>query len=150
MTDVPIRPELIVWAREHRGLDQAELAEKLSIPVEDVIAMENGNKVPNLTFFKRLSSRLKIPGGSLLRQTPPDVPAMPADYRTLQGRRPEVGFETRLAVNFARTISENVRELDENELTMPVPRLPRLDRRRDNAEESGEAERQRLGITAVT
>lgn len=150
MTDVPIRPELIVWAREHRGLGQAELAEKLSIPVEDVIAMESGDKVPNLTFFKRLSSRLRIPGGSLLRQTPPNVPAMPADFRTLEGRRPEVGFETRLAVNFARTISENVRELVENELTNPVPMIPRLDRRRDNAEESGEAERQRLGITAVT
>jgi Zn-dependent peptidase ImmA (M78 family)/transcriptional regulator with XRE-family HTH domain len=150
MSDVPIRPALIVWAREHRGLDQAELAEKLSIPVEDVIAMENGSKIPNLTFFKRLSSKLKIPGGSLLRQTPPDVPAMPADYRTLEGRPPEVGFETRLAVNFARTISENVRELVENELTNPVPRIPRLDRRRENAEESGEAERQRLGVTAVT
>lgn len=150
MTDVPIRPALIVWAREHRGLDQAELADKLSIPVEDVIAMENGSKIPNLTFFKSLSSRLKIPGGSLLRQTPPDVPAMPADYRTLEGRPPEVGFETRLAVNFARTISENVRELVENELTNPVPRIPRLDRRRENAEESGEAERQRLGVTAVT
>ncbi len=110
--------------------------------------MENGDKVPNLTFFKQLSSRLRIPGGSLLRQTPPNVPPMPSDFRTVEGRLPEVGFETRLAINFARTISENVQELVENQLTTPVPRIPRLNRIGDNAEESGEAERRRLGVTA--
>lgn len=149
MTDVPIRPELIVWAREHRGLTQEELADKLTWPIEDLSAIENGEKTPNLTFFKRLSSRLKIPGGSLLRQTPPNVAAMPMDFRTFDGRQPEVGFETRLAVNFARTLAENVLELVENELTNPVPMLPRLDRVQDDPEQCGEAERQRLGVTAV-
>ena len=149
MTDVPIRPDLIVWAREHRGLTQEELAERLSVPIDDLAAIERGDKTPNLTFFKKLSSRLKIPGGSLLRQTRPNVPAMPTDFRTFEGRPPEVGFETRLAVNFARTMAENIIELVENELTVPVPMLPRFNRLRDNPEESGEAERQRLGVSPV-
>ena len=149
MTDVPILPDLIVWAREHRGLTQEELADKLSWPLDDLVAIELGTKIPNLTFFKRLSSRLRIPGGSLLRQTRPNVPEMPMDFRTLDGRPPEVGFETLLAVNFARTVSENIQELVENELATPVPVLPRLSYRQNNAEECGEAERQRLRITAV-
>ena len=150
MTDVPIRPELIVWAREHRGLTQEELAEKINWPLVDIVAMEGGRKTPNLTFFKRLSSRLRIPGGSLLRQTPPNVPALPMDFRTLEGRPPEVGFETRLAVNFARTISENVREFVENELAEPVPVLPRFNYQQHDAEEAGEAQRQRLGVPIET
>ena len=148
MTNVPIKPELVIWAREHRGLSQEELAEKLGLPLGDIEAIEAGNKVTNLTFFKRLSAKLKVPSGTLLRETPPDVPAMPADFRTHDGQPPKIGFEVRLAVSFARTLSENVRELVENELTDPLPLLPRLTRTND-PEESGEAERQRLGVSGV-
>lgn len=148
MTDIPMRPELIIWAREHRGLTQGEAAEKLSMPVADLAALEHGEKSPNLTFFKKLSSRLKIPGGSLLRQTPPDVPPLPTDFRTIEGRPPTVGFETRLAVSYARTISENIRELVDEELTDPTPVLPRL-HLNQNPEEAGEAERARLNVGAV-
>ena len=74
MTDIPIKPDLIVWAREHRGLTQEQAADKLGIPVADLVALERGDKKPNLTFFKKLSGRLKIPSGILLRQTPPAKP----------------------------------------------------------------------------
>lgn len=150
MTDVPIRPELIIWAREHRGLTQEELAEKINWPLVDIVALEGGEKTANLTFFKRLSSRLRIPSGSLLRQVPPDVPALPMDFRTLEGRPPEIGFETRLAVNFARTISENLREFSENNLTAPAPLLPSFNYQQHDAEEAGEAERQRIGVSIET
>lgn len=50
MTDVPVKPELVVWAREHRGLNQEQLAEKLGYSLEDVIAIEGGQKTVNLIF----------------------------------------------------------------------------------------------------
>ncbi len=149
MTNVPMKGDLVVWAREHRGLSQAELAEKLGVPLIDVQAVEAETKEPNLTFFRRLSSRLRIPSGTLLRQTRPQIPPMPTDYRTVEGRPPEVGFETRIAVSFARTIAENVKELVENEIASPLPVLPSYDHHRDDPEEAGEAERTRLGVSIV-
>jgi len=150
VVDVPIKPDLIVWAREHRGLTQEELAEKLRLPLADLIALESGEKLANLTIFKSLSKKLRIPGGSLLRETRPNVAPMPADFRTFDGRPPEIGFETRLAVNYARTIAENIKELVENEIAPPAPMLRRFNRQNDDPEQCGESERERLGISAVT
>jgi Zn-dependent peptidase ImmA (M78 family)/DNA-binding XRE family transcriptional regulator len=148
MTDIPIKPDLITWAREHRGLSQEQAADKLGMTVNDFADLERGTKTPNLEFFKRLSSRLKIPSGTLLRQTRPNVRPLPTDFRTIEGREPEIGFETRLAVGYARTLSENIQELVENEIAPPPPRLPRV-RIDDNPDETGEAERARLNVSAV-
>lgn len=147
MTDIPVRPELIVWARNHRGLTQEAAAEKLSVSVEELAALEAGEKTPNLTFFKRLSARLRIPGGALLRQSPPDVPPAPADFRTIEGRDPSLGFETRLAISYARTIAANYLELLEHELTDRMPDLPTLSLSQ-NPEDAGEAERTRIGVSS--
>jgi transcriptional regulator with XRE-family HTH domain len=89
MTDIPIKPDLITWAREHRGLSQEQAADKLGMTVNDFADLERGTKTPNLEFFKRLSSRLKIPSGTLLRQTRPNVRPLPTDFRTIEGREPE-------------------------------------------------------------
>lgn len=150
MTDVPIRPDLIIWAREHRGLSHEQFADKIGITVDEVFALERGDKQANLTIFRNISSRLRIPGGALLRQTRPRVPALPADFRTHEGQPPALGFDTRIAVDFARTLSNNIQELVENELAAPVPLLPRFDYRRDDPEQAGEAERARLGATTAT
>lgn len=149
MTDVPIRPELLVWARDHRGLTRDQAAEKLGVSVDDLAAMERGEKTPNLTFFRKLSSRLKIPGGALLRQTPPNVPPMPVDFRTHDGREPGFSFELRLAVSYVQTIEQNILELVDADVAQPTPVLPRLNMDQD-PEEAGEAERRRLGVGAVT
>lgn len=150
MTVVPIKPDLITWAREHRGLSHEQFAEKIGVPVDEVLALERGEKQANLTIFRNISARLRIPGGALLRQTRPRVPAAPADFRTHEGQPPSLGFDTRLAVDFARTLSSNVQEMVENGLAAPVPLLPRFDYRRDDPEHAGEAERARLGVTAAT
>ncbi len=150
MTTVPIRPDLIIWAREHRGLSHEQFADKIGVTVDDVLALERGDKQATLTIFKNISARLRIPGGALLRQTRPRVPALPADFRTHEGQPPTLGFETRLAVDFARTLANNVQELVENNLAAPVPLLPRFDYRRDDPEQAGEAERARLGVTTAT
>ena len=57
MAVVAVKPALLVWAREHRGLTVAEAADKLSIDEADLGALESGQKPLNLTMFKRISDR---------------------------------------------------------------------------------------------
>ncbi len=148
MAVVAVKPALLVWAREHRGLSVAEAADKLSIDEADLGALESGQKPLNLTMFKRISDRFRVPRAALLRQTPPNVPPMPRDFRTIEGRRPRVLFDTRIAIGYARTIEQNVLELVDAGVAPPTPALARVSMAEDAAE-AGERERERLGITAA-
>ncbi len=145
MTVIAVRPEMVTWAREYRGLDLASAAKKLAISTDDLSAIEQGQKPVNLTFFKNLSSRLRVPSATLLRRTPPNVPPMPIDFRTLGGKQAILGFETRLAVSYAYTIEQNIIELVEaGAIQRPSP-LPLYNLSGDAAR-NGESERQRIGI----
>lgn len=135
---------MVAWAREFRGLTIEEAADKLAVPIDELQAIELGEKQINLTFFRKLSDRFRIPRATLLRQTRPTVPPMPMDFRTFEGRPPHIGFETRLAISYAYTIEQNVLELVEADAAPATPVLPQL-RMADNAEEAGEAERRRIG-----
>lgn len=145
MTNVPIRPELITWAREYRGLSQTQAAERLSISVDDFAAFERGAELPDFEFFETLSRRLKIPGGFLLRDNPPEMPQLPTDFRTIGGRHPKIGFETRVAISYAQTIAENINELVESESMNKPASLPKINLNQ-NPENVGETERSRLGV----
>lgn len=149
MAVIAVRPELIVWAREHRGLSLNEAAEKLSIEPAILSRLEAGEVPLNLTLYKRISDRLRIPRAALLRRTPPNVPPMPRDYRTIAGRTPGVQFDTRLAIDYARTIEQNILELVDAGVSPAAPALTRVVLS-ENPSEAGERERDRIGISAAT
>ncbi|MCJ2069347.1 XRE family transcriptional regulator [Methylobacterium sp. J-030] len=149
MAVIAVKPALIVWAREHRGLTRSEAAVKLSIPEPDLLALEQGKKPLNLTQFKKISDRLRVPRATLLRQTPPNIPPMPTDFRTIDGRRPRIDFDTRIAISYAQTINANILELVEAGAAPPTPVLARVSLT-ENASEAGERERERLGISPAT
>lgn len=148
MTVVAVRPELIRWARDFRGMDVAAAAAKLGVAAADWVALENGQRQLNLTLFKRLSDRFRIPRATLLRQRAPEIPALPADFRTLEGRPATLGFEARLAISYAHAIEQNIAELVEAEAAPPTPVLPTLRLDEDPAE-AGERERDRLAVSGV-
>lgn len=149
MTAIPVKKEMLVWARELRGLTLEQAAEKLALDAEVLRALEKGDATLNLTQYRNYSQKLRIPLGTLLRQTPPPKPPLPKDYRTFEGRDPSVGFLTRLAVDYAYMIEQNVLELIEAEAAPPTPILPEL-RMHQDAAMAGERERLRLGVTAAT
>ena len=149
MTVIAVQPDMVVWAREFRGLDRASAAERLAFTEEDLAAIEGGKKPVNLTFFKKLSDRFRIPRATLLRRTRPAVPPMPMDFRTVDGRDATLGFDVRLAISYAYTIEQNVLELVEAEAAPPTPVLPQI-ALSDNAAEAGERERRRLGVSGIT
>ena len=147
MTIMPVNPDLLVWAREHRGLGLDEAADKLGMTVTELDAFEKGKPI-HLGNFNKISDAYRIPRATLLRRTRPDVPAMPRDFRSVAGRGPRIGFDTRLAIDYARTIAQNVLELVEAGFAPATPVLPAITLREDAAE-AGERERERLGVPVL-
>ena len=148
MTVMPVAPDLIVWAREHRGLELHEAAELLGITAAELQQLEQGGKPLHLTMFRKISAALRIPQATLLRRTRPNLPVMPRDFRSIAGRGARVGLQTRFAIDYARTIAGNVMELVESGIGPTTPILPHVTRG-ENAAEAGERERERLGIPVV-
>jgi Zn-dependent peptidase ImmA (M78 family) len=144
MAVMPVTPDLLVWAREYRGLEVPEAAKLLGISATDLEAYENGKPL-HVGTFSKISNGYRIPRATLLRRTRPNVPPMPQDFRSIAGRGARIGFQTRLAIDYARTIANNVLELVEGGFGPTTPVLPHLSLSED-AEESGERERDRLGI----
>jgi Zn-dependent peptidase ImmA (M78 family) len=148
MTVMPVAPDLIIWAREHRGLEQHEAADLLGITAAELDQLEKGGKPLQLGLFRKLSQALRIPQATLLRRTRPAVPPMPRDFRSVEGRGAVIGLQTRFAIDYARTIASNVMELVESGIGPTTPVLPRLTRD-ESASEAGERERERLGIPVL-
>jgi transcriptional regulator with XRE-family HTH domain len=128
MTVMPVAPDLIIWAREFRGLELQEAAELLGITVAELEQLERGGKPLHLAMFRKLSAALRIPGATLLRRTRPNIPAMPHDFRSIAGRGARIGLQTRFAIDYARTIASNVRELVESGVGPTTPVLPQIGR----------------------
>jgi len=148
MADVPIKPELIKWARENRGLGIAEAAAQTGISFEDWTALEGGTLKANKKIYKSIRDKLLVPGSVLFRQTAPEITTLPEDFRTIEGREATLSLQTRFAVDFARTAVAQFNALLEDGVVSPLPRLPRLHMELDAADQ-GEAERRRLGVSAL-
>jgi transcriptional regulator with XRE-family HTH domain len=144
MTVMPVAPDLIIWAREFRGLELQEAAKLFGITAAELEQFERGGKPLHLAMFRKISGALRIPGATLLRRTRPSIPAMPHDYRSISGRGARIGLQTRFAIDYARTIASNIRELVESGIGPTTPVLPHLTRNEDAAE-AGERERDSLG-----
>jgi Zn-dependent peptidase ImmA (M78 family) len=148
MTVMPVTPDLITWAREHRGLELQKAADLLGITAAELHQLETGGAPLHLAMFRKLSNTLRIPQATLLRRTRPTMAAMPRDFRSIAGRGAAIGLQTRFAIDYARTIAGNVMELVESGIGPTTPSLPHLTRGEDAAE-AGERERDRLGIPVL-
>ena len=86
MSQVPINPRLLQWARQRAGLTVDELARKLQLKAERVGAWEVGEARPSWPQAQKLARVLHIPFGYLFLSEPPQtvLPTI-ADFRTLPG-----------------------------------------------------------------
>ena len=147
MTVMPVKPDLITWAREHRGLELEEASKLFGITAAELKQFEEGKPL-HLTMFRKICSALRIPQATLLRRTRPIVPPMPRDFRSIAGRGVRLGLQTRFAIDYARTIAGNITELVESGIGPAAPALPQITEGEDAAE-AGERERDRLGIPVL-
>lgn len=147
MTVLPVTPDLLIWAREHRGLELAEAAELLGRTANELASYENGKPI-HVGNFNKISDAYRIPRATLLRRTRPNVQPMPRDFRSVAGRGARIGLQTRFAIDYARTLANNIMELAESGIGPATPVLAHITLA-ENATEAGERERERLGIPVL-
>lgn len=145
MAFVPVSPSVLQWARKFRGLDEATASEKLGISIADLLAYESGTKQPTVSVFEKFAGRYRLPQATLFRETPPDEPPAPVDFRTVGGVRRAESFEYRVVLSEVRGYLTELRKIAQEDEEFFAPRLPHYSER-DDPEALGMKERERLGI----
>jgi transcriptional regulator with XRE-family HTH domain len=64
--------------REHRGMTQAQVAEKIGLATEAYARIERGLSLPSMTTLVRIASMHRVPVGDLLQAAPGESPLLGA------------------------------------------------------------------------
>lgn len=94
MSQAPITPDVLLWARKRSGLTHEELSKNFE-PVEKLQSWEIGTSSPTLTQAETLANKLKIPLLVLFLPGPPQEHVPIQDLRTVSGlipRKPSPEF----------------------------------------------------------
>ena len=104
-------PAIIAWARQDSGHTPERAAQRLRIPVDRLLAWEQGRRQPTLKRLERLAGFLRRPLSVFFQDAPPRLPPLAAEYRRLPGVRPGAESpELRLALR--QMINRRERALD--------------------------------------
>jgi Zn-dependent peptidase ImmA (M78 family)/DNA-binding XRE family transcriptional regulator len=150
--ELPVTPEVLLWARETAGYSIDEVAAKLvqvskKIDVDTVADWENGDALPKLTALRKLANIYKRPMAVFFLSKPPAEPPPPKNFRLLAaGDERSLSPQTLLAVRTARRLHSLAREISDGlGYTLDVD-LPHVDLSADPAQLAAD-ERARLGAT---
>lgn len=83
MTRVPVRPEMLRWARERAGYDVRDLAPRFPHLPE----WERGEKQPTFKQLEAFAKATHTPFGYLFLREPPEEPVPIPDFRTVRDAR---------------------------------------------------------------
>jgi len=105
-------PVLLSWARESAGYTVGQMAAYLGKPEDVIVAWEEGTEEPTYRQLEKIANRVKRPLAAFFLPSIPEEPPVPADFRTLPGKR-EGRYEPRSLIAFreARTALSDIREL---------------------------------------
>jgi Zn-dependent peptidase ImmA (M78 family)/DNA-binding XRE family transcriptional regulator len=146
---IPANRDVLIWARNLRGLTKREAATKLKISEQELTNIEDGES-PTTAIFNKMVSVYKQTESTLLLESPPAKKPIPKDYRTAKGRQPKLTPETRLAIRDAQELQSYISELvDDNADLIERVKLPRLTSA-SNPETAASTERSRLNISLAT
>ncbi len=87
-TKAIVTPSLLTWARRRRGLGIPEIASKLNVKPEAVLAWEAGKKLPTFRQAQRFAQALYVPFGYLYLSKPPIEKLPLPDFRVIPGQPP--------------------------------------------------------------
>src|SRR6266550_3091565 len=85
---VPVKPKLLVWARESAGFTIDQAAKKVGVKPERLAAWEAGDLAPTAQQLRNAASVYKRPLGAFFMAAPPEEPVRPHDFRRLYGDEP--------------------------------------------------------------
>ena len=120
-TTVPISASVLVWARDEAGLTEADLAERIKLPVEDIEAWEAGSALPTKGQFSKLVKELRRPSAVFFLPEPPVAAGMPTSLRSapaLAGRK--LGPSEARQIRWARRLQELMSWILRDEQREPV------------------------------
>ena len=83
-TLAPIKPHILIWARELNNLSQSELAEKIKVHENVIEKWESAQTMPTYKQSEDLARVLRIPHGYLFLSTTPKLEDPLPDLRTLK------------------------------------------------------------------
>ena len=112
---IPVKPAVLVWARESMGRTIEEVAVHLGENEEQVRKWEAGQQQPTLHQLKSLARFYKRPLAAFFLPNPPEEPLLPHDFRTLPDENEiPLSPKTRLAMRQARRLQSIASELKED------------------------------------
>ena len=117
---IPVKADVITWARESLGLTKEEAAESLKVSLELLNAWESGRTEPRVGELRRLARVYKRPLSVLLLPERPPTRPIPEDFRTIEGRPPKMLPQTLVAIREAQRIQEIAAELLEYDPTLLI------------------------------
>lgn len=108
---VEVTPDVLRWARRYRGLDLRSAADQLSITERQLEDIERGRESPILPLLNEMRKVYKQGIGVLLRHTVPLTPPRLLDFRTIEGRTPNLTPETLNHIRESQSVQDKLREL---------------------------------------
>ena len=145
-TTVPISGGVLGWAREEAGLTEADLADRVNLPVEDIRAWEAGSALPTQGQFSKLVTVLRRPSAVFFLPEPPAAAGMPTTLRSapaLVGHK--LGPDGARQIRWARRLQELTSWILRDEGRKPVA-LPQYSAMA-NPVRPADKERERSGVS---
>lgn len=103
MVEALVNPSILAWARERAGFAVSEIAEKMKIKQDKVLAWESGEKKPTFRQAQTFADKTFIPFGYLFLNEPPREALPIPDLRTV-GDHPIGSFSLALKDTIHATI----------------------------------------------
>lgn len=88
MAEALITPSLLTWARQRRGIEVEDVANKLNVKPHTVYSWEAGEKHPTFKQAQKFAQALYVPFGYLYLAEPPVQELPLPDFRTVPGQPP--------------------------------------------------------------
>lgn len=148
VTRVPIDSYMARWARERCRLTLEEAAKLLECEPADLEKIEKEQGQPSASMFRKMASIYVLPEATLLGLVPANERPMPKDFRSFDGQRVELKYETIVAVRRVQARQEALERLSEVDEQILAPELPIYSMRVD-PEALGATYRREFGFKIV-
>ena len=120
-SEIEVKHEVLVWAREAIALNRTNASIKTGISPKRLIQLEEGDKQPTIDELKEFSKAYKRTIATLLLSKVPNEKPLPTDRRTIDSKNIDVFDEkTIMAIRKARALVTSLIELKQDaNITIP-------------------------------
>jgi Zn-dependent peptidase ImmA (M78 family)/DNA-binding XRE family transcriptional regulator len=114
-----VNGEIIRWARERYNMTPEDAAQCIGVDCSKYIGWENGDSFPTYAKLKKISEVFKKPTAIFFFPTPPKLPSITGDLRTLPDAVTQ-NFSKNILIQFEKA---KVYQMNLSELYLDAPRL---------------------------